>query len=155
MIYKTIIYFVWLTFIIIATPCFGNDSKLQLSPEEKSWISKNHTVRVRIGSAPPFMFTDGKIEGIAIDYLTQIFNRNGIKFHYIGESEVTWPQALKYIEQHEVVDMVPTAKITDERKKHMIFTDEYIISPWVIFTRSNAEFLSSIDDLEGKTVSVE
>ena len=133
----------------------GSDSKLLLTSEEKAWIDKSHTVRVRIGSAPPFMLTDGKIRGIAIDYLTSVFIRNGIKFSYVQESDVTWPQALKYIEQHEVVDMVPTAKITDERKKRMLFTNEYIVAPWVIFTRSDADFVSSIDDLKGKAVSVE
>ena len=152
---KTIICFVWIIFINITTPCFADKIELQLSPDEKSWISKNHTVRVRIGSAPPFMLTDGKIRGIAIDYLTYIFNRNGINFKYVKESEVTWPQALKFIEQHKVVDMVPTATITDERKKQMIFTNEYIIAPWVIFTRSDAAFVSSIEDLKGKTVAVE
>ena len=155
MIRKTIIHLVWITLLSITIPCFGNDSTLPLSPEEKSWLSENHTVRVRIGNAPPFMLTDGKIRGIAIDYLTHIFNPNGIKFQYVNESEVTWPQALHYIKQHEVVDMVPTAKITDDRKKHMLFTHEYIIAPWVIFTRSDADFVSSIEDLKGKTVSVE
>ncbi len=155
MIRKTIIHLVWITLLSITIPCFGNDSTLPLSSEEKSWLSENHTVRVRIGNAPPFMLTDGKIRGIAIDYLTHIFNRNGIKFQYVNESEVTWPQALHYIKQHEVVDMVPTAKITDDRKKHMLFTHEYIIAPWVIFTRSDADFVSSIEDLKGKTVSVE
>lgn len=144
-----------ITFLMIPLPCFGNDPKLQLNPEELTWVKKGHTVRVRIGSYPPLMLSDGKIAGIAIDYLTTIFNRNGIKFSYVQESKVTWPQALKYIEQHDVVDMVPTAKITDDRKKHMLFTNEYIVAPWVIFTRSDADFLSSIDDLKGKTVSVE
>ena len=140
MIGKAIIHLVWITLFSIPITCFGNDSTLPLSPEEKSWLSENHTVRVRLGNAPPFMLTDGKIRGIAIDYLTHIFNRNGIKFQYVSESDVTWPQALHYIEQHEVVDMVPTAKITDERKKHMIFTDEYIIAPWVIFTPIGRRF---------------
>ena len=157
MLRNNIILLIFITFIILilTIPCFGSDSKIQLTPEEKAWIDKNHTVRIRIGSAPPFMLTDGKIRGIAIDYLTNVFNRNGIKFSYVQESEVTWPQALKYIEKHDVVDMVPTAKITGERKKHMLFTNEYIVAPWVIFTRSDADFVSSIDDLKGKTVSVE
>jgi len=141
-------------FTLLSTPCIGNESILKLTPEEKAWIAKKHTVHVRIGNAPPFMLTTGKIEGMAIDYLVYIFNRNGIKFKYIYASEVTWPQALNYIKQHEVVDMVPTAKITAERKKQMLFTDEYLFAPWVIFTRSDSEFLSSIDDLKGKTVSV-
>ena len=137
MLRNNIILLIFITFIILilTIPCFGSDSKIQLTPEEKAWIDKNHTVRIRIGSAPPFMLTDGKIRGIAIDYLTNVFNRNGIKFSYVQESEVTWPQALKYIEKHDVVDMVPTAKITGERKKHMLFTNEYIVAPWVIFTR--------------------
>lgn len=154
-ILKTIIHLVCITAIFMTLPCFGKDSKPALSPSEKSWIDEQHTVRIRIGNAPPFMMVNGKIEGISIDYLTHIFNLHGIKFQYVGETEVTWPQALKFIEKHEVVDMVPTAKITDGRKKHMIFTDKYIIAPWVIFTRSDADFVSSMEDLEGKTVSVE
>jgi len=154
MIFRNIIHLVWVA-VIIAAPCFGDDSALPLSSEEQGWLNKNLTVKVRIGNIPPFMITDGKIQGIVIDYLTYIFNRNGIKYQYISESEVTWPQALKYIEQHDVVDMVPTAKVTEERKKTMIFTNEYIFAPWVIFTRSDADFISSIEDLKGKTVSVE
>ncbi len=150
-----IIHFTWIIFLIITSPCFGNDSIIHLSLEEKAWIKENNTVRVRIGNAPPFMLTDGKIRGIAIDYLTTIFNRNGIQFRYVKESEVTWPQALKYIKQHDVVDMLPTAKITDERKKNMLFTDEYIFAPWVIFTRLDGDFIGSMDDLKGKIVSVE
>ncbi len=151
----TIIYLTWITFFILPLSCFGNDSTIQLSPEELSWLAKNHIVRVRTGNAPPFMLTEGKIRGIAIDYLTHIFNIKGIKIQYVSGAEVTWPAALEYIKRHEVVDMVPTAKVTDERKKDMIFTKEYIFAPWVIFTRTDSDFISSIDDLNGKTVSVE
>jgi hypothetical protein len=49
--------------------------------------------------------------------LTYIFDINGINFKFISDSDITWPKALEYIKQHEVVDMVPTAKITEERKK--------------------------------------
>jgi PAS domain S-box-containing protein len=155
MIRNTIIHLVWIIFILITSPCFGSVPKIDLSSREKTWINQNHIVRVRIGNAPPFMLTDGKIQGIAIEYLEHIFSLNSIKFQYIKESEVTWPQALRHIEEHDVVDMVPTAKITNDRKKKMIFTDEYIFAPWVIFTRSDADFVSSIEDLKGKTVSVQ
>jgi PAS domain S-box-containing protein len=149
------IHLVWIVFFIIISPCSGNDLKSQLSPEETAWIEEHHTVRVRIGNAPPFMMTDGKLRGISIDYLTHIFNINGIKIQYISDTDVTWPEALEYIKRHEIVDMVPTAKITEERKKDMIFTDEYVFAPWVIFTRVDSDFIGSIDDLNGKTVSVE
>jgi len=152
---KTIIHLVWCLIVIIPFSSFADVSKIPLTPEEISWLNAKHIVRIRIGDSPPFMFTDGEVRGIAIDYLTQIFNRHGIQFSYVTKPGVTWPQALKYIEQHDVVDMVPTAKITDERKKHMLFTNEYISAPWVIFTRSDSDFTSSIEDLKGKTVSVE
>jgi len=151
----TMIHLIWVIFFIITSPCSGGDSIIHLSSEEKTWIKENPIVRVRIGNSPPFMLTEGKVQGIAIDYLTYIFDINGINFKFISDSDITWPKALEYIKQHEVVDMVPTAKITEERKKNMIFTDEYIFGPWVIFTRSDADFVSSIDDLNGKTVSVE
>ncbi|MGD9975741.1 MAG: transporter substrate-binding domain-containing protein [Desulfatirhabdiaceae bacterium] len=153
MIRNTIIRLVWIMVFMTGLPCYGSESKLQLSPEEQSWIDQQHTVRVRIGNAPPYMLTDGQIQGIAIDYLMHVFNLNNIKYQYVKEQDVTWPQALKYIEQHEVVDLVPTAKITEERKQHMLFTDEYLFAPWVIFTRSDSGFVSSIADLKGKTVS--
>jgi len=152
---KIIIIFFWIIPQIVISSSFGGTSTVDLSPEEKSWISKGLIVRIRIGNSPPFMIVGGDIRGIAIDYLTTIFDSNNIKYQYILESEVTWLQALKYIEQHDVVDMVPTAKITEDRRKHMAFTDEYIFAPWVIFTNSNTEFISSIDDLKGKTVAVE
>ncbi len=143
------------TLFFVALPCIADDEGPELSPGETAWINAGHTVRVRIDHAPPFMFTDGKVRGIAIDYLTHIFNLHGIDFSYVPETEVTWPDALKYIGRHEVVDMVPTAKITEERKARMNFTREYIVAPWVIFTRSDANFISSIDDLKGKLVAVE
>jgi PAS domain S-box-containing protein len=152
---KPLVHLVWCLFVIIPFLSFADVSKIPLTDEETSWINAKHTVRVRIGNAPPFILTDGEVRGIAIDYLTQIFNYHRIKFSYVPESEVTWPQALKYIEKHDVVDMVPTAKITEERKKHMLFTNEYISAPWVIFTRSEGDFTGSIEDLKGKTVSVE
>jgi len=147
-----------LVYLVLAGPTplwAGSDAAIPLTPEETAWIDQHHTVRVRIGNAPPLMMAHGKIQGIAIDYLTQIFNRHHIAFTYVSPSEVTWPQALEYIRQHDVVDMVPTAKITEERKTQMLFTDEYIFAPWVIFTRSDGEFISSMDDLKGKTVSVQ
>jgi len=130
--------------------------EIQLSPSEKAWLKNRHIVRIRVGNAPPLTFDDGgEIRGMAIDYVNLIFTRNGIKFKYILGSEVTWPEALEYIKKHEVVDMVPTAKVTQKRKEYILFTNEYIFAPWVIFTREDSDFISTIEDLNGKTVSVE
>nr|WP_321399109.1 transporter substrate-binding domain-containing protein [uncultured Desulfobacter sp.] len=152
---KIICFVMW--FILFVSPIhgFASDVNLTLTPEEQFWLTENHTVRIRVGSTPSFMISDDKIQGLAVDYIEQIFNNSQIKFNFIRPSEVTWPQSLHYISNHELVDMVPTAKITEARKEKMLFTDEYIFAPLVIFTRSDANFVGSMEDLRGKTVCVE
>ena len=152
---KITCYVFWL--ILFTGPIYCAESNLTptLTAEERSWLNEHHTVRIRVGSTPPFMISDDKIQGLAIDYIERIFNDNGISFNFIRPSEVTWPQALHYISDREIVDMLPTVKITEARKEKMLFTDEYIFAPLVIFTRSNAHFVGSMEDLRGKTVCVE
>ncbi|GAB6146634.1 response regulator [Desulfocicer niacini] len=154
---RNIIIICLISMLLGLPPIYAGDTDagIALTAEESAWINERHTVRIRIGNAPPFMINHGKIEGISIDYLTQIFNRYNIAFTYVSGSDVTWPEALDYIHRHEVVDMVPTAKITEARKTRMLFTDEYIFAPWVIFTRTHGDFISSMNDLRGKTISVQ
>lgn len=129
--------------------------EIDLTPEESAWLAQGYTVRVRVGPAPPLMFSDGQVRGIAIDYLETIFNRQGIAYEYVTENDVSWPQALDYIRNHETVDMVPTINRTTEREDYIAFTRDYLFYPRVIFTRDDADFVATIDDLSGKTVSVE
>jgi PAS domain S-box-containing protein len=162
---KALCFLFLLNMIVSAAPvriafCADHQSlrtsdQIAYSRAEKAWLLANHTVRIRIGHFPPLMFDDkDKIRGIAIDYIEYLFNRHKINFQYVRSDKVTWPNALDYIKQHKVVDMVPTAKITEERREVMIFTHEYIFAPLVIFTRKD-DFISSIEDLKGKTISVE
>lgn len=131
----------------------GSD-EIVLTDAETAWLKQNHTVRVRVGEWPPFMFSEGKVEGIAIEYLEHIFKQHNISYSYIISKEVSWKDALNFIREHREVDMVPTVKITEERKTFMGFSDEYLFLPWVIFTRSDYQFVSSIDDMAGKSVCV-
>lgn len=131
------------------------DIPVDLNEKEQHWLDQKHTVRVRVGSWPPFMIVeDGTYGGISIEYLEAIFKLHGIKYRYIPYTQLSWSQALTLIRVHEVVDLLPTAKITDERKKYIAFTENYLNLPWVIFTRDDAGFVSSVADLKGKTVAV-
>ncbi|APG28048.1 hypothetical protein A7E78_09490 [Syntrophotalea acetylenivorans] len=127
---------------------------IQLSEAEISWLAQDHEVQVRVGSWPPFMMIDGEVKGIAIDYLESIFKRHGIRYRYVLGSEVSWKEALEALKKQQLVDMVPTAMITAERQEYMLFSDEYLFLPWVIFTRTDSPFIGGINDLKGKTVSV-
>ncbi|MBN2628189.1 MAG: transporter substrate-binding domain-containing protein [Spirochaetales bacterium] len=65
-----------------------------------------------------------------------------------------WGQALEKIRDHEVIDLLPTAKITEDRKRDMLFTKEYLFLPWVIYTRTDYPFIRGVEDLRGKTIRV-
>lgn len=131
-----------------------NGSTIELTAEEKAWLAEGHEVRVRVGNWPPFMMINGKARGIAIDYLEEIFRHHNIRYRYVSGTEISWQDALEAIKNHQFVDMVPTVKVTSERARYMLFSEEYLFLPWVIFTRADSPFVGSINDLKGKTVSV-
>ena len=132
----------------------ANNTLISLSQDEQHWLSQNHTVRVRVGHWPPFMFSEEKFDGISVAYIKKIFERHGIDFKFVSDKDVPWKEALDKIRSHQKIDLILTMKITPERKRFIIFTDEYLFLPWVIFTRKDSAFISGMNDLEGKTVSV-
>ena len=128
---------------------------ISLTTEEQAWINKGHTVRVRVGDYPPTYFIeDGKPYGIAIDLLNEVSRRSGVAFQFIVPSPV-FKEDLVGLLQHTGPDLLPTLQATPERETHILFTDAYFVNPRFIFTRDDAPFVSSIEELSGKTVAVE
>jgi PAS domain S-box-containing protein len=125
---------------------------LHLTPEEQTWLDANHTVRARVGNAPPLHFFDGKYRGISVDYLNLIASRVGFNIQYV--TDIPWSKALDNIKKHEINDLLLTAKVTPERQTVMTFTRDYLLIPMVIFTQKNNS-IDAIDALLNKTVSVE
>ncbi len=142
-------------FLSMQTAHAVNAHDIILSDEERAWIEQKHMVKIRVESWPPFMITDGEPRGIAVEYIQKIFDLHGISFTFITSESITWKDALEHIRQRTIIDMVPTAKITEDRQKFMLFTDEYLFLPWVIFSRNDYQFIGSIDDLKGRTVCVQ
>ena len=126
-----------------------------LSDDERAWLKQGHTVRARVTYWPPLMFKKPEPSGIAVDYLEHISKQYGIKVELIA-SEVGFAKAFEDLKgDRKYYDLMLVLKQTPERAKEVAFTDNYLIMPWVIFTREDASFISSIEDLRGKTVSVE
>jgi ABC-type amino acid transport substrate-binding protein len=129
-------------------------SEFRLTEKEQEWIKNNPIVRVRVGSAPPLhFFEDGQYKGISIDYMDLIAERVGFQVKYV--TDIPWPVALENIRNHEDIDLLLTAKIDQEREEYMAFTDIYLSMPLVIFNQTDTEYIENINDLNGKTVSVE
>ncbi len=128
--------------------------EIQLTKEEKNWLKKNPIVRAYVASVAPLHFFDGQYRGMSVDYLNLIAERAGFQVKYIL-NKTTWSNTLEQIKKHEVIDLLLTAKITQERKQFMVFTENYLLMPLVIFCRTDDTFISSLNDLNGKTISVE
>ncbi len=160
--------FLYYFFVFLALfPCDGNSSEnasrstgensfsyeISLTAEEKGWLEQNPVVRARVGTMPPLHFFDGQYRGISVDYLNLIAEIVGFQVEYVHG--IPWSKAIEDIKKHENFDILLTAKNTKERQQFMRFTDDYLLMPWVVFTRTESGFVSSINDLIGKTVAVE
>ena len=131
------------------------ERSLSLTPEEREWLTKKHTVRVRVGEYPPTYFVkDGQPFGIAIDLLNDIAVRSGIQFSFIVPSP-PFSEDYNGLIQQSGPDLIPTLQANPEREKVIHFTAPYYTNPRFIFTRVDSAFVSSIEELAGKTVAVE
>jgi len=144
-----------LTGSFLEEPSDAKQWKETLSDEERAWLKQGHTVRARVGYWPPLQFREPEPSGIAVDYLEHISKNYGIKVELLA-SKGSFTEALDDLKgDRNYYDLMLTLKQTPERAKEVAFTDNYLSMPWVIFTREDASFISSIEDLKGKTVSVE
>jgi len=96
---------------------------------------------------------DGKPVGIAVDFIEEISERTGIKFHFVMNSP-SFSIDLKRLMEHTGPDMISTLMPTLEREKVILFTQPYINSPRFIFTRDDIPFVASIEKLFGEKVAV-
>ncbi|MFT5716945.1 MAG: diguanylate cyclase (GGDEF)-like protein/PAS domain S-box-containing protein [Oleiphilaceae bacterium] len=134
----------------IDTSSFG---KIVLTEKEKNWLAEKHVVRARVGANPPLHFFDGENKGISVDYFNLIAELIGLKVEYVNG--IPWSDALENIKKQKVIDLLLTGKNTKKRQPFMRFSDDYLLMPWVIFSRTDSDFISSVNDLIGKTVAVE
>jgi PAS domain S-box-containing protein len=133
----------------------SKESIVELTDDEKKWLLQDNVVKIWVGLVPPFQnYENGKIDGISVEYIKKILKKYNIKYRFISAENFEWKQALENIRDKKEIDLLLTAKITEDRQKDMLFTNNYISSPWVIFTRNDSNFISGIEDLKGKSVSV-
>ncbi len=129
---------------------------LELSAQDKDWLNAHPTLRIGIDPAwAPIEYIDPqskKYQGIASEYVAYIEQALSVKMPY--HSDLKWAQAIEKIKQGEI-DVLPAVSKTPEREKYLNFTRPYLIFPYVIFTRDDAELITSLDELIDKTVVVE
>jgi len=128
---------------------------LALTAKERAWLDQKHTVRIRIADWPPYLIVkDGQPpQGIVIEYLKLIAERTGIRFKHDVTDE-PFAEFLDRMKRRQGPDMAAIIVPTPEREQYLSFSEPYITSPYVIFTREQDNPILDIDGLIGKTLAV-
>ncbi|MBW1799905.1 MAG: transporter substrate-binding domain-containing protein [Deltaproteobacteria bacterium] len=74
---------------------------------------------------------NGRFYGIDKDYIRLLEQKTGLK---IKVEPQRWSQAVNRAKTHEI-DGLTAAVITDDRKKHLIFSNVYFVSPTAVYIR--------------------
>lgn len=130
-------------------------SQLTLSQQEKQWLAQHRQIRIGIDPDwPPIEFLDARQQysGIASDYVHLLERKLGVSMNY--DAELNWKQVVEQLKNGNI-DVLPAVSRTPEREKYLEFTRPYLRFPYVIFTRTDAELVTGIEELIGKTVVVE
>ena len=125
---------------------------IQLTAAEQAWLAQDHTVRVRVTSAPPHIILDeDEPKGISVDYLRLISERTGINFVFTKETRA-YTDAMEGLAKLQGPDLIPCT-VRDPERDDVLFSKSYSSSPQVIIMQTDSVFISGIDDLRGKILA--
>ncbi|MCP4117761.1 MAG: transporter substrate-binding domain-containing protein [Desulfobacteraceae bacterium] len=121
---------------------------------EKRWL-KDHPV-IRVACDPdwaPIEYADQerKFHGISMNYLNYLEKTLGIHFELTGN--LSWVEKVKKVKAREL-DMFSAISRTAERSRFLEFTEPYLSTPVVIFTRQEITYIRNLDELNGQKAGV-
>ncbi len=138
---------------ILSSGLVSVHSELDLTPREIDFLKKHPVIRVgNEDDWPPFDFSQhGEPRGYAIEHLELLGERLGISFEYLNG--YTWAELLELFKDGRI-DLLPSLWHSQNRAEYMLFTEPFLVLPYVIVTRSNDSSIQHFNDLYGKTVAV-
>ena len=109
-------------------------------------------VAVDIGYAPHVMAkASGGVEGYNVDLMAAMAKQLGVEYEIVDQEWSGIFAGLHSGKFHAII--VPTT-ITKERTSKMLFTEGYMDVAWQFLIRKGQPQVKTLDDLKGKTVSV-
>jgi diguanylate cyclase (GGDEF)-like protein/PAS domain S-box-containing protein len=135
------------------TPSEGKTT-IELTADEWAWLERHPVIRVAGNAnwAPvEYLDKEGVFKGISVEYLNLLSSMLGVSFAH--QSSSSWHRAVQKLEQREL-DIFSAAASTSDRRKFADFTSPYLSLPAMIFSAQDQPFISSLEELEGKKVSV-
>jgi two-component system, NarL family, sensor histidine kinase EvgS len=122
------------------------------TPQEQAWIA--HHREVRFAPGPWFglatLDDNGKLSGMLADLLTLIERRSGLRF----KLQPTDPQTGSLVMLAEgKLDLVPAIVNLPERRKHFLFTPDYLTLKRMLITRREKGELNTLSELKGARIA--
>ncbi|NOQ34616.1 MAG: transporter substrate-binding domain-containing protein [Methylococcaceae bacterium] len=130
----------------------SQNSTILLTKKEQAWIRNHPIIRVPVFNIKPFNYWDNGAKGIAVDILNRVVEKTGIQVEY--QQGMSGTEALNNMRQHKKIEVLANAKSTKEREDFLLFSEDYLKLPWVMFTRQDNNSIFSLEDLTGKTIAV-
>ncbi|MEG0371573.1 MAG: transporter substrate-binding domain-containing protein [Clostridium sp.] len=118
--------------------------------------AKNPNKVIRIGgdnNYPPYEFVDTNnvYKGFNVDIMRAAAAEVGYDIEFVP---LKWSEAIRALENGEV-DAIQGMNKIEDREKKFIFSESYAASEQVIFTLKDTVYISNINDLKGKKVSIQ
>ena len=142
------------TVLIITTFRFIMGANINLTNEEKEWLSDHKTIRIAPDPEfPPIEWIDenGLYRGISSGFMDLISQELDIEFEVVQYNN--WEEVLQKARDRDV-DMLSAAAQTPQRAKYMDFSSPYLIFPGVMITRNDYSEIKTIEQLYNKKVVI-
>ena len=109
------------------------------------------TVRVGIYNFKPLVYsdTDGSVHGLFVTILDHVAKKKEWNVQYVPG---TWQEGMDRLKSDQI-DLLVCIGYTEERAKLLDFPKEFLLLDWGIIYKTKGSSISTIMDLEGKTVS--
>lgn len=130
-------------------------SQASLAADEAQTAAASLPKEIRVGMSGtyyPFTFQEmGKLQGFEVDLWDEIAKRNNIDVEY---KTANFSGLFGLLETGRIDTISNQISISDERKAKYLFSEPYVIDGVQITVKKGNDSISSVKDLEGKTVAV-
>ncbi|EGA89325.1 extracellular solute-binding protein [Planococcus donghaensis MPA1U2] len=137
--------------MLVIAACGSDESEDTTEGGESGSDAKTYKVGIDT-TYPPFEFeVDGEYTGIDIDLITAIAENQGFEIEF---SPMDFGGIIPALQADQLDVAIAGMSITDERKAVVDFSDPYFDAGLSLVVAEDNSEITSLDDLEGKTVAV-
>jgi len=112
--------------------------KIELSESEKHWVDAKHKIRFWVSTeAPPYFYDKKNPIGLAIDHAKIVCTVYRLHCEFKDQFSGSFSEAIPFAGTADGPDVFMTGRFLPERLKYVLYTNQYLFSPWVIITRTD------------------